>query len=348
MRRCRPDFVPGRGGRGGLLRWEKRGDDPPFLRRQKPRGGARRGAAPFGGAESHARSVWSPPQAGGLRPGCPLHGGEGAGKSTHGGDSMVTFFPLSSGSSGNSYYLSAGEGQGGLLIDAGISARRTRCTLCNAGIDPEGLRGILVTHDHTDHISGVRVLAKQLRLPIYATAGTLESLAGTVEAGTQLIPLEEEQEIAGMGISPFATQHDAPDSCGFRIEAGSRTIGFATDLGAVTATVWAHLLGCHLAVLESNYEDSVLMNCTYPYYLKQRIRSEYGHLSNAEAAKTVEALAQRGTAHFVLAHLSRESNTPALARSNTEAALSAAGMQPERDYRLWIAPRDGPGTMIRF
>lgn len=151
-----------------------------------------------------------------------------------------------------------------------------------------------------------------------------------------------------MGISPFATQHDAPDSCGFRIEAGSRTIGFATDLGAVTATVWAHLLGCHLAVLESNYEDSVLMNCTYPYYLKQRIRSEYGHLSNAEAAKTVEALAQRGTAHFVLAHLSRESNTPALARSNTEAALSAAGMQPERDYRLWIAPRDGPGTMIRF
>ena len=261
---------------------------------------------------------------------------------------MVTFFPLSSGSSGNSYYLSAGEGQGGLLIDAGISARRTRCTLCDAGIDPEGLRGILVTHDHTDHISGVRVLAKQLRLPIYATAGTLESLAGTVEAGTQLIPLEEEQEIAGMGISPFATQHDAPDSCGFRIEAGSRTIGFATDLGAVTATVWAHLLGCHLAVLESNYEDSVLMNCTYLYYLKQRIRSEYGHLSNAEAAKTVEALAQRGTAHFVLAQFSRDSNTPALARSNTEAALSAAGMQPERDYRLWIAPRDGPGTMIRF
>lgn len=101
-------------------------------------------------------------------------------------------------------------------------------------------------------------------------------------------------------------------------------------------------------MLESNYEDSVLLNCGYPYYLKQRIRSEYGHLSNAEAARTVTELAKCGTSHFVLAHLSRESNTPALARSNAEAALSAAGMQPDRDYRLWIAPRDCPGQMIRF
>lgn len=261
---------------------------------------------------------------------------------------MVTFFPLSSGSSGNSCYLSAGEGQGGLLIDAGISARRIRQTLCDAGIDPAGLRGILITHDHVDHVAGLRVLAKQLHLPVYATAGTLERLTALVEAKTRLIPLDTEQEIAGMGVRWFATRHDAPDSCGFRIEAGSRTIGFATDLGSVTSTVWEHLLGSHLTVLESNYEDSVLMNCGYPYYLKQRIRSEYGHLSNAEAARTVTALAQRGTAHFVLAHLSRESNTPALARGNTESALAAAGMQPERDYRLWVAPRDCAGSMIRF
>lgn len=261
---------------------------------------------------------------------------------------MVTFYPLSSGSSGNSYYLSAGEGQGGLLIDAGISARRIRTALCEAGIDPAGLRGILITHDHADHVAGLRVLAKQLRIPVYATAGTLERLAAMLEPTTRLLPLEEMQEVAGMQVQPFATQHDAPDSCGFRIEAGSRTIGFATDLGCVTPTVWEHLLGSHLTVLESNYEDSVLMNCGYPYYLKQRIRSEYGHLSNAEAARTVAELAQRGTAHFVLAHLSRESNTPALARGNTEAALAAAGMQPERDYRLWVAPRDCAGSMIRF
>ena len=169
-----------------------------------------------------------------------------------------------------------------------------------------------------------------------------------VEPTTRLLPLEEIQEVAGMQVQPFATQHDASDSCGFRITAGSRTIGFVTDLGLVTPTVWEHLRGCHLAVLESNYEDSVLLNCSYPYYLKQRIRSEYGHLSNAEAARTVTELAKCGTSHFVLAHLSRESNTPALARGNAEAALSAAGMQPDRDYRLWIAPRDCPGQMIRF
>ena len=219
---------------------------------------------------------------------------------------MVTFYPLSSGSSGNSYYLSAGEGQGSLLIDAGISARRIRTELCDAGIDPAGLRGILITHDHADHVAGLRVLAKQLKLPVYATAGTLERLAAMVEPTTRLLPLEEIQEVAGMQVQPFATQHDASDSCGFRITAGSRTIGFVTDLGLVTPTVWEHLRGCHLAVLESNYEDSVLLNCGYPYYLKQRIRSEYGHLSNAEAARTVTELAKCGTSHFVLAHLSRQ------------------------------------------
>ena len=192
---------------------------------------------------------------------------------------MVTLYPLSSGSSGNCFYLSAGESLGGLLIDAGISARRIRQSLWEASIDPAGLRGILITHDHVDHIAGLRVLARKLRLPVYATAGTLQRLAAAVEPGTRLIELQKEQEIAAMGVQPFATQHDAPDSCGFRITAGSRVIGFATDLGCVTPTVWEHLLGTHLTVLESNYEDSVLLNCGYPYYLKQRIRSEYGHLS---------------------------------------------------------------------
>lgn len=96
------------------------------------------------------------------------------------------------------------------------------------------LRGILITHDHADHVAGLRVLAKQLSIPVYATAGTLERLAAMVEPTTRLLPLEEIQEVAGMQVQPFATQHDASDSCGFRITAGSRTIGFVTDLGLVT------------------------------------------------------------------------------------------------------------------
>ena len=143
---------------------------------------------------------------------------------------MLTVHTLASGSEGNCLLLSGGGVH--LLVDAGISARRIRTELCDAGIDPAGLRGILITHDHADHVAGLRVLAKQLKLPVYATAGTLERLAAMVEPTTRLLPLEEIQEVAGMQVQPFATQHDASDSCGFRITAGSRTIGFVTDLGA--------------------------------------------------------------------------------------------------------------------
>lgn len=261
---------------------------------------------------------------------------------------MVTLFPLASGSSGNSFYISAGDGLGGLLIDAGISCRRICRTLCDADIDPRGLRGILVTHDHIDHIAGLRVLAKQYRLPIYGSTVTLQKLLTVVEPGTALIPLEEPTVLCGMTVTPFATQHDTEGSCGFRIEAGSRLIGFATDLGVVSPTVWQQLQGCHLVVLESNYDERTLMNCGYPYYLKQRIRSEYGHLSNHEAASVISALARQGCARFVLAHLSRESNTPDLALQTTRAALAEAGLLEGRDYRLSVARRDEPSEMIRF
>lgn len=261
---------------------------------------------------------------------------------------MVTVFPLASGSSGNSFYISAGEGCGGLLVDAGISCRRIVTALTDAGIDPAGLHGVLVTHDHIDHINGLRVLAKQLRLPVYGSTITLGRLALQMEPDAVLIPLEETAEIASIGVMPFATQHDAEGSCGFRLEAGSRAIGFATDLGAVTPEVMQHLRGCHLAVLESNYDEHMLMACGYPYPLKQRIRSDYGHLCNRDAAETAAELVRHGTSRLVLAHLSRESNTPELALQTTRSRLLSDGMLEERDYRLTVARRDVPSPMIRF
>ena len=261
---------------------------------------------------------------------------------------MVTVFPLASGSSGNSFYISAGEGRGGLLIDAGISCRRIVTALNDAGTDPAGLHGVLVTHDHIDHISGLRVLSKHLHLPVYGSAVTLEHIAPQMEPDAVLIPLEETAEIASIGVTPFETQHDAEGSCGFRIEIGSRSIGFATDLGTITPNVMQHLLGCHLVVLESNYDEHMLMACGYPYPLKQRIRSDYGHLGNAEAAETAAELVRRGTSRLVLAHLSRESNTPELALQTTRGRLLSDGMLEERDYRLTVAQRDAPSVMIRF
>lgn len=261
---------------------------------------------------------------------------------------MVTVFPLASGSSGNSFYISAGEGCGGLLVDVGISCRRIVTALTDAGIDPAGLRGVLVTHDHIDHINGLRVLAKHLRLPVYGSTITLGRLAPQMEPDAVLIPLEETAEIASIGVTPFATQHDAEGSCGFRMETGSRVIGFATDLGTVTPTVMEHLRGCHLAVLESNYDEHMLMACGYPYPLKQRIRSDYGHLCNRDAADAAAELVRHGTSRLVLAHLSRESNTPELALQTTRGRLLSDGMLEERDYRLMVARRDVSSPMIRF
>ena len=261
---------------------------------------------------------------------------------------MVTVFPLASGSSGNSFYVSSGEGQGGLLIDAGISSRRIQKALCEGGIDPASLRGILVTHDHVDHVCGLRVLAKQLRIPVYASAITAERLSTQVEGGTVLRVLEAQTELAGFGVSSFATQHDATGSLGFRLESDSRTIGFATDLGTITPVVWQNLLGSHLIVLESNYDEHMLYACGYPYPLKQRIQSAYGHLSNCEAAENIAALTLRGTSRFILAHLSRESNTPELARQTVAERLGRESLREDCDYRLVVARRDIPTAPIHF
>lgn len=261
---------------------------------------------------------------------------------------MVTVFPLASGSSGNSFYLSAGEGMGGVLIDAGISAKKIRTSLMEADIDPAGVRGILVTHDHSDHTSGLRVLAKQLRVPLYGSEITLEHLCSRVEPEAELIPLEGPVELAGMNFTAFPTQHDAEGSVGFRIEAGSRTLGFATDLGCVTDVVWDHLRGSELVVLESNYDESLLQMCRYDRFLKQRIRSDYGHLSNHDAAECITELTLRGTSRFVLAHLSQESNTPDLAKQTALERLSREGLRQDCDYKLTVARRDTPSAPIRF
>ena len=130
-----------------------------------------------------------------------------------------------------------------------------------------------------------------------------------------------------------------PHSVGFRIQAGERSIGYATDLGTVTAEIWQGLLGADLVLLESNYEPRLLDISSYPYYLRRRIASDHGHLSNPECADAVRRLAQEGTGRFVLAHLSRENNTPELAAGAAHAALADAGMEEGRDFLLTVANR---------
>ena len=226
---------------------------------------------------------------------------------------MILFAPLCSGSSA---YI--GTKTEGILVDAGASAKSILTALGEVGVEPGAVKAILVTHDHSDHIKGLRVLTKRLRVPVCSTVETLEGIidTGNLTPGTEVLELSSQMELAGMEVVPFDTPHDVAHSVGFRIQAGERAIGYATDLGEVTAEIWQGLSGADLVLIESNYEPRLLAISSYPYYLRQRIASDHGHLSNPDCADTVRRLAQTGTARFVLAHLSRENNTPELAAAH--------------------------------
>lgn len=223
---------------------------------------------------------------------------------------------LASGSKGNSILVDGPEGS--LLVDAGLSAREILRRLALVGAPPERLTGILVTHDHSDHLRGVRVLARRLGLTVYATAGTLRAAGLDDSADTRLVRSGEGFNLAGFDIRPFSLPHDAVDPVGYLLEMDGVRIGIATDLGCATALVKRRLSGCAALVLESNYDDSMLLEGPYPWFLKQRIRSRKGHLSNEASSQVLGELLHTGLQRVVLAHLSEVNNCP-------EAALGEAG-----------------------
>ena len=250
---------------------------------------------------------------------------------------MTTVHTLASGSSGNALLLSHGGTH--LLIDAGISCRRITVSLGQLGLSAADLSAVLITHTHTDHISGLQTLLKRGNFPIRATGRTCRELEYRI-AGIQdrLEPLDlcRPVSLGGCAVTAFPTSHDAPGSCGFRIDTEDGSVGLITDTGHVTDEAAELLPGVDLAVLEANHDIETLRSGPYPYYLKQRILGSEGHLCNDDAARFAVALAEAGAGEIVLAHLSKENNTPAMARTAVETALSAASLSP----RLSVAPRD--------
>lgn len=261
---------------------------------------------------------------------------------------MAKFYPLFSSSGGNASYI--GGRNAGILIDAGVSCKRILTALERNGLQPESIQGIFITHTHGDHISGLRVLLKKIKVPVYGTTETLQTLAVkeclpegiptvTMDAGTV--------ECAGCGITAFPTMHDEPGSCGYRVHtADDRFCAVCTDLGVVTEEVRAALRGCDMVLLEANYDPDMLRNGSYSPDLKFRILSEHGHLSNQDCADFAEYLVQNGTTRLLLGHLSQQNNTPELASAAVLDKLKS--FTPGTDYQLGIAPVETSGGAVIF
>ena len=260
---------------------------------------------------------------------------------------MAIFCPLYSGSSGNSAYVDAGESS--LLIDLGVSCKAAVTALNTLGADFSKLKGILITHEHSDHIKGLRVFLKKYPLPLYASAPVLEYLQENVELPASVSLHEADPEgftVGDMQVKPFATCHDSVGSLGYRIllpDGGE--LGFATDLGCYTAAVEEGLRGCGTVMLEYNYDDGMILASDYPYYLKRRIQSNNGHLSNNDCSAVLPQLAASGTKQFVLGHLSQNNNMGLLAHQASEQALLQSGLSPQ-DFTLQVAQRSQPSTPI--
>ncbi len=244
---------------------------------------------------------------------------------------------FASGSSGNCTLVSTGDTH--ILIDAGISMRRITANLTQMQLKPGDISGVLVTHEHKDHISGIATMTKYHGLPLYAPPGVAACLAqipGAARCIREIAP----GEAFGIGdaeIRAFHTPHDVPESVGYSILADQK-FGFCTDLGHITDEVANGLEGSDVVMIEANHDLSMLKQGRYPYFLKRRILSDYGHLSNVESGKLALWLARHGTRGIILGHLSQENNRPSVAMQTVSEALQDGGYEPGKDLSLSLAP----------
>lgn len=255
---------------------------------------------------------------------------------------------LASGSSGNCTLVRTAYGS--ILIDAGVSCKRICDGLKAHQVDLKELKGIFITHEHSDHISGLRVLMKKCPMPIYTSAPTGRQLVYRIEGIEDLIcPVEAGKyfQAGGLEVLPFTTPHDAAGSLGFTFSDGNHRGALATDMGHVTDEIANAVSGSDFVLLETNYEDDWLLNGPYAYSLKQRIRGDYGHLSNADASEFACYLAETGTKTLVLGHLSKENNTPEQADLVVRSRMEQRGICPDADVRVEVAPRSTCGPVFQ-
>ena len=225
---------------------------------------------------------------------------------------MVEVCALASGSNGNRYYI--GDEKGAVLIDAGINCKQLLLRLEGRQLDPSKIKAVFVSHEHTDHIAGLRVFCNKLKIPAFFTPGTFMNTASRHKPKLyRFFEIGDTVTFDDFEIHAFTKNHDASEPCSFRIELGGQSIGVITDLGSLCQPVIDHLRLCDVLFLESNYDEKMLWEGAYPWPLKKRIASDVGHLSNEQAMLLVTEHANSRLHTIFLSHLSGENNTPDLA-----------------------------------
>lgn len=249
---------------------------------------------------------------------------------------MFNIVPLFSSSKGNSILIESDDTR--LLVDVGVSAKQLCLALDSLTINPNSIEAILITHEHSDHIKGIRVFASKYSIPVFATKKTWQKL-NSVDISDTLKNFFEPNvpfNIGNIEVSPFSTPHDAIDPCGFNFFYNGDKLTIATDLGHINQYLLDKMEASSSILLESNHDVNMLKAGDYPYQLKERIIGNFGHLSNMTSAMTVEYLAKRGTKNFIMGHLSQDNNFPELALETIKSQLKLKNI-PTDDISIKIA-----------
>lgn len=257
---------------------------------------------------------------------------------------MLKFCNLFSGSSGNCSYVESDSAK--ILVDCGASCKRTTEALSSINVNIDDLDGILITHEHSDHVNGLSVICKKYNIPIYCNEKTFLNLKKPVSDDCKrLFKTDSKFEINDLEILPFSIPHDAVDPCGFNITSSGKKISIATDIGHMTKSIFKNLSGSDYLLLESNYEPEMLKSSKYPYLLKKRILGPNGHLSNDDASEVLCLLTQYGVHNIMLGHLSQQNNFPELAYKTVASAFISKNISSE-NISLKVASRLTPDELI--
>jgi len=259
----------------------------------------------------------------------------------------MKFCSISSGSSGNCFFV--GSDRTNILIDIGISKKSLLNAINMINVKPNLISGILITHEHLDHYKGASVVCKSLDIPLYLNELTFKNIEDKLK-GVERINIIDNKEfsIGDLDIRTFKLPHDAVDPIGYSILDGTKKLSIATDIGYMSKDVFDNIKDSDVILIESNYNEDMLRLSNYPYFLKERILSDHGHLSNEECALTIVKLAEIYYKRVILGHLSITSNFPELAYKTSEKIILNHGMKIGKDLKLTIAHRSLPSNYMRF